>query len=336
MQAPYRESVEEDEIDLIELWGVIWPAKWFILGFTLFCTIIAVLLSLYVLPVIYKSGATLQPTASSSKMSMLSGLLGNLPIPMNISGEGGDKSVGMINFLQSRTLKERLIRKYGLLQRIYKDDWDKKDKKWLVDDPKDIPTVIWAIQNKALKNIYSVDQDKKTGLIAISWSDEDPVFAKAMLEHVISELQHYLDKEYVSDAKRERVFVQNQLKKSTRELEYWESRIPSDTMTLSKITRERFAARAVYTELRKQLELAKINEARELVTFKVLDAPFVPQKKDKPKRMLICVLTLICSGFMAVFLVFFGRFVKNVKREGDVKKEQAALTVDKKQILSNI
>lgn len=320
IQPPPNTDLDDDEINLAELWGVVWSAKWFVMGFPLVCTIIAVLVSLYALPVIYKSEATLQPTASSSSsMSMLSNLVGNLPIDLPAAGD--DKSTGMMSFLQSRTLQERLIKKYDLLQRIYKDDWDVINKKWLVDDPEDVPTIVFAIQNEALKDIYSVEKDKKTNLISIFWSDEDPVFAKTMLEHVITELQSYLDKEYVSDAKRERIFVQGQLKKVTHELEYWESRIPSDTMRLSKITRERLATQVVYTELRKQLELAKINEAKELLTFKVLDQPFVPQKKDKPKRALICLLTLICSGFLAVFLVFFVRFIKDNSRQEDVKTE---------------
>jgi len=318
IQPPPNTDIDDDEINLVELWNVVWSAKWFVMGFPLFCTIIAVLVSLYVLPVIYKSGATLQPTASSStSMSMLSNLVGNLPIKLPVAE--GDKGTVMMNFLQSRTLQERLISKYGLLQRIYKDEWDAVNKKWIVDDPEDVPTIVKAIQDEALKDIYSVEQDNKTNLINIYWSDEDPVFAKNMVKHVIDELQNYLDMEYESDAKRERVFIEEQLKKATNELEYWESRVPSDTLTLSKIRRERLAAEKIYTELRKQFELAKINEAKELITFKVLDKPFVPEKKDKPKRALICLLTLICSGFFAVFLVFFVRSLEGMRRQEDLK-----------------
>ena len=314
VQAPYMEGMDDDEIDLLELWNVIWSAKWFIMGFSLLCTLIAVLVTLYVLPVIYKSDATLQPTTSSSSaMSKLAGLVGNLPI--DLPGGGDDKSAGLMAFLQSRTLKERLFTKYGLLQRIHKDDRDAVNNKWLIDDPEDIPTIIWALQTEELKSIYGVDQDKKTSLVTLSWSDEDPAFAKTMIDRIIAELQHYLDKEYVTDAKRERVFVEDQLKKATKELDYWERQVPSDTLTLSTITRERLAAQTVYTELRKQLELSKITEAKELVTFKVLDAPFVPEKKDKPKRSLICALTLVGSGFLAIFIVFVRRFVRNVREE---------------------
>jgi uncharacterized protein involved in exopolysaccharide biosynthesis len=221
----------------------------------------------------------------------------------------------MMNFLQSRTLQERLITKYGLLQHIYKDQWDAEAKQWLVDDPKDAPSLTKALQQGAVKNFYSVSQDDESGLISLSWSDQEPPFAKKMLDAIIEELRYYLDKEYVFDAKREREFIESQLAKSTRDLEYWERQVPKDNLTLSTIARERQAALTVYTELRKQLELARISEAKEFVTFKILDAPFIPEQRDKPKRSMICALTLVASGFMAIFLVFVRRFVKNAKSE---------------------
>jgi uncharacterized protein involved in exopolysaccharide biosynthesis len=311
--APYTQMIEDDEIDLLELWNVIWQGKWFIIGFTIFCTLIAVFITLYVLPVTYKSEAVLMPTASQSGASKLAGLVGNLPLPFDLPGSSKNNNIVM--FLQSRNLQQRLIEKYNLLPILYKKIWDDKNKKWRVKKPEDAPTVVKAIQSKAISSVYQVSQDKKTGLITISWESEEPEFAALMLQRVIDELQYYLDHEYESDAKREREFVEKQLAKATKELEYWERQVPTKNLTLSKITRERLAAQTVYTELRKQLELAKIAEAKELISFKVLDPPFVPENKYKPKRTLICAVTLVTSGFLAIFLVFFIRFIKSARQK---------------------
>ena len=35
-------NMEEDEIDLLELWNIIWKGKWFIVGLTLAATLVAV------------------------------------------------------------------------------------------------------------------------------------------------------------------------------------------------------------------------------------------------------------------------------------------------------
>ncbi|MFC1844726.1 GNVR domain-containing protein, partial [Thermodesulfobacteriota bacterium] len=103
--------------------------------------------------------------------------------------------------------------------------------------------------------------------------------------------------------------------KKTEELEYWERQVPSEKLTLSKITRERLASQTVYTELRKQLELAKISEAKELETFKVLDKPFVPERPFKPKKRIIVALTFVTSFFFALFGVFFLNFIRNLKKD---------------------
>ena len=302
-------DMEEDEIDLLELWNTIWKGKWFIMGFTLVCTLIAVFVTLFVLPVTYKSDIVLKPTEVGSQ-SGFSALATSLPI--GIFGSGGDKNINIVSFLESRTIKQRLIEKYDLLPKIYSDLWDPENKKWLVDVPEDTPTILKAVQ-EAFKEIYSVNHDVNTGLITISWIDQDPEFTKLMLDRTVQELKYFLENEYESDAKKERIFVESQLKASEKELEYWEKQIPSDKLILSKIQRERVAAQNVYTELRKQLELSKISEVKEIIRFKVLDQSFVPEEKFKPKRALICALTIVISGFFSVLIIFFMKTIKQNK-----------------------
>jgi uncharacterized protein involved in exopolysaccharide biosynthesis len=300
----------DDEIDLLELWKVIWQGKWFIAGFTLACTLVAVLVTLFVLPVTYRSEAVLIPTETPGG-GALAGLAASLPIPISLPG--GGKSDSIAAFLKSRNLQERLLTKYDLLPRLYPDLWDEEKKGWLVENEKDKPTVIKVIQSEALKSVYQVKQDKNTNLISLAWVEQDPAFAALMLARIIKELQYYLDNEYETDAKREREFVEQQLAKATKELEHWEQQVPAKDLPLARIQREHMAAQAVYTELRKQVELARINEAKELIRFKVLDSPYVPEQRFKPKRAMICALTLVASGMLAVFIVFGQHMVRSRK-----------------------
>jgi len=299
---------DEDETDLLEYWNTIWKGKWFIMGFTLLCTLVAVYVTLYVLPETYKSDVVLQPTETSSP-SGLSALAANLPISIPLGGSGG-KNANIVSFLNSRTIKERLIEKYDLLPKLYSDIWDKENQKWMIDDPEKKPTIQKAIIN--LGGRYQINKDKMTELITISWTDEDPEFTKIMLQRIVKEIRYYLENEYESDAKREREFVENQLNKAEKELEHWEKQVPSDKLTLSKIQRERFASQTVFTELRKQLELSKISEVKEIINFKILDKPFVPEERFKPKRSRICILTIVVSCFLSISLVFFKQFVINL------------------------
>jgi uncharacterized protein involved in exopolysaccharide biosynthesis len=136
-----------------------------------------------------------------------------------------------------------------------------------------------------------------------------------MLERVIKELTFFLENEYVSDARREREFVEEQLVTAKEDLEYWDRQVPSEKVKLSEITRERFASQTVYTELRKQLELAKINEAKKLVTFEVLDKPYVPEKAYKPNKGKIVALTLIGSFLLALLGLYFQNFIRSLSKK---------------------
>lgn len=56
----------------------------------------------------------------------------------------------------------------------------------------------------------------------------------------------------------------------------------------------------VYEVLTKQYELAKVEEAKEIPSIKVLDEPLVPEKKTWPPRLLIVVLGTVVAFFLAV------------------------------------
>ena len=316
---PSEQISPDDEIDLIAIWRVFWRWKWFIGGLTLLGTLIAVYWTLYQMPVRYRSTAVLQPTLSASGQSDLRASLGQfIPLP---ASSGGDKTQLIINFLSSRTLKLWMIKKLDLLPRLYPDLWDDENKAWLATEPSGIPSTIKAIQSNALGKFYSVKNDTKTGLITISYLDGEPEFAAKAVTEIYGELKRYLDQDYISDAKRRRIFIEVQLERSRKEVVYWERRVPGAKHTASEILREQGATLAAYTELRKQYELAKIEEARELIAFKVLDSPLVPVKKSEPKRAQICGLTLIVTFFLAVFLAFFFEFIGNArKREKEREK----------------
>jgi len=311
LQQAYPCDSEEEEINLLDLWNVIWQGKWLIVLVVTAAVLVAGGLVFFYLPVTYKSDAVLlEITQDKSDINSLSGLIGNLPIPISLPGNG---QTSIVSFLESRTLKERLITKYNLLPILYKEIWDTESKKWMVEETDLEPTPIKALQSEVLDDVYMLSTDKETGLATISWVDESAQFSKEMLDRIIEELNFFLDNEYISSARKEREFIEQQLANATKELEYWERQVPTEQVTLARITRERLGAQTVYTELRKQLELARISEARENISFKVLDAPFVPETPFKPKKILIVTLAAVGSFFVAVFLVFFLQFVKNLK-----------------------
>jgi len=89
---------------------------------------------------------------------------------------------------------------------------------------------------------------------------------------------------------------------------------------------------AVYETLTKQYELAKVEEAKETPSVKVLDPPDVPEKRSFPPRTLIIALGAILATVMSVLWIF-GEQVWYQTEQADPQKmlaQEVILTVQKR------
>ncbi len=80
--------------------------------------------------------------------------------------------------------------------------------------------------------------------------------------------------------------------------------IPDVGLEYLRRRRELEVQTEVYKVLLTSLEKAKIDEAKEDVAFQVIDYPYVPDKRYKPKRKLMVVVGFASSFMLGLFLVF--------------------------------
>ncbi len=81
------------------------------------------------------------------------------------------------------------------------------------------------------------------------------------------------------------------------------SRLPVLGLTYYDLVRSAKIQETMFEVLTKQYELAKIEEAKELPTAKVLDPANLPEVKTSPKRTLITLVGGLIAGLLAVFYV---------------------------------
>ena len=79
---------------------------------------------------------------------------------------------------------------------------------------------------------------------------------------------------------------------------------------------------AIMEMLYKQYELAKIDEAKDYPVIQVLDKATPPEKKSKPKRGLIIILSTLVAFFLALFYAFIkesmGKAAADPERSGKI------------------
>jgi uncharacterized protein involved in exopolysaccharide biosynthesis len=188
------------------------------------------------------------------------------------------------------------VEKYKLMPELFEKQWDPLKKDWK-ENPG--PTLQDAYKLMT-KKMLTVARDRKTDVLTIKFDNEDPRFAKIMTEHYLTELSESLREDTLEDAAENEKFLQQQLEQT------------SDPLLKVKISEL----------LAKEIEKETFARAQKYYSFIVLDPPVAQDldKKVKPKRSLICILSVIVAGFFAVFFALFLEYINNVKSSEDEER----------------
>lgn len=295
--SPQYPQFEEDEINLLDYVIVLLKHKWLIFGTVFLAGVAAVIYSL-LLPNIYRSEAVIVPrqqekSGASSALSALGGLGGIAGELVGLGGGGDVEKFEVV--LKSRDLARRMVNRYDLLPRLFEEAWDPVKEQWQ-ENP--APTLQDAY--KALMGMLTISRERNSDVLTIQFDHEEPQFAKKMVDHYLTELSETLREQTLKDAAENQRFLKQQLEKT------------SDVLLKEKISEL----------LAKEIEKETFARAQNYYSFNVLDPPVVPDldKKVKPKRRLICILSVTVAGFFAVFLAFFLEYIHNVKSSEDEER----------------
>jgi uncharacterized protein involved in exopolysaccharide biosynthesis len=288
----------EDEINLLDYFMVLWKHKWLIIGMVILAGLAAVLITLKMTN-IYRSEATIIPrqeekSATPPSIAILRGLGGMAEELAGLSSGGSLDKFEVV--LKSRYLSQRIVDKYKLMPRLFDEEWDSEKKAWLIN-----PAPTFQDAYDTLMGMLTVSRDRKSDVMAIKFDNKDPQFAKEMADHYLIELSETLREETLKDAEENQRFLRRQLEQTP------------DALMKEKIS----------AMLAREIEKEIFARAQTYYSFQVLDPPFVPDldKKVKPRRALICVLSVTVAFFVAIFLAFFLEYIHNV-RTRELKSEE--------------
>jgi len=89
----------------------------------------------------------------------------------------------------------------------------------------------------------------------------------------------------------------------------------ADGMDNLRLLRDVKYYETIFELLAKQYEIAKIDEARDASIVQVLDPAVEPERKSKPMRALIVILTGLVAGFLAVIFAFVRESHEKARRD---------------------
>jgi uncharacterized protein involved in exopolysaccharide biosynthesis len=298
----------DDEIDLIELWGVIWRGKWLIVAFTLVFSVCAVIFARS-LPNIYTSHTLLAQSegAQGGGMARMAGQLGGLAslAGINLGGKGGEDKVAVaIEVLKSRKFIGNFIESHNILPELMAAErwdvatrtlvldgelFDAVNQKWVRDvkPPKQPKPSAWEAYKAFSKNL-SVAQDKQSGFVTVSVEHKSPELAQAWAAMLVQDLNLVMRDKDVNEATRSINFLKEQL----------------SVVALADM-------RSVFYQLiEEQMKTIMLAEVRDEYVFSTIDPPVIAEEKSSPKRALICVLAAIIGGVCALIVLFVRHFLR--------------------------
>ena len=325
-------KTQTSEIDLYDIFQLLWKKKKFVISFSAIFTILAIIYSLLATP-FYSSYVSIYPIVEGNNNSSIGDLQGIAStFGINIGGQN-QTSFNIPDIVNSRVLKKAVILNKWNSQKF--DDSVNLITYWEIDDttgfslrgflsglftPSEKTDPHQAYLESAIETIGELISVKEedSGLIVISVLSEDPQLSADIVNFIAEYIKNYVSEEMFAKSTEHRQFIENRMVSSKGELSDSEVALtefrkkhpmaldtPDLQLDRGRLMRNVEVNQQVYITLRQQHELAKIEELKEAPVINILDKGEAAVEKTKPRRSFIVFISLLCSIFISVAIVLF-------------------------------
>ena len=306
-----RLQASDDEIDLRELFSVLWDGKVWISAITAAASVISILAALS-LPNIYESKALLAPKSDggSGGLSRLAAQYGGLAsfAGIDLSGAGAgnlSKAALAQEKLKSLSFFTEHLYEEVLVDLMAVDYWDPVSGEVVIDSSVyNQATGQWVKEissprskskpspqeahNTFIQSI-SLREDKLSGLVTLLVKHESPIVAKAWADMLIDRINEVIRAEDVGEAEASIAFLEAQ-------------REQTSLVSLDEV----FAQ--LIEEQTKTIMLANVSKD---YVFDIIDPPVVPELKAEPSRALISGLGTLLGGMVGFVWVLIRHYARS-------------------------
>lgn len=349
-------NAEEQEIDLMELAMKLWAERKMILKWCGWAALVGLVVA-FSIPKEYESTVTLAPESNKGRsisggMAALAGMAGinlggsssadalspelypdivkSVPFSIEMFDVKVTDKDGELNTTLYEYLKEEQKQPWWgyitaapfkalgwVVSTIKGEDEEEGEGEGGVDSfrlTKDQSSIITALGNR-----IAVSVDKKTFVITITTTMQDPVIAATVTNEVKEKLQSYITEYRTNKARKdleftEKLYAENMetYHKAQQEYAQYMDRNQNVSLRSAQTQQERLRnemnlAFNVYNQTAQQLQVAKAKVQEDTPVFTVVEAATVPLRAAKPSKAMILIGCVFLAAVGAGGWVLFGR-----------------------------
>jgi uncharacterized protein involved in exopolysaccharide biosynthesis len=211
---------------------------------------------------------------------------------------------------------ETILREAVLTRYHWTDRPDSADLIQVFELDGDTPAENLENASARLRELMSVQFDNRTGVVTASLEMRDPQLAADVLNTIVAQLDLFMRQKRSTNATEQRKWVETRVRDIRAELRAAEENLrafreknrklldsPELLLEQERLSREVQVKSTVLIELIKQLELAKIEEIRNIAIVNVLDPARPPVRKERPRRAANTILAffgILIAGALGV------------------------------------
>jgi uncharacterized protein involved in exopolysaccharide biosynthesis len=300
-------------LTLQEVFSILWPKRRVVLLVAAIVGLLTLVLNFFVLPLTYLSTATILPDIDKNKVAAM-GQLQNLASLAGLVGGTSDVS----RLYPMIAVSEAVLT--GVITQRYKtmSTRDSVDLIQYMHLDEGTPEKNMDEALKRLRKSMTVTNDSRTNIVTLQVELTEPQLAADVLNAVIAHIDAFMRLKRTTSASEQGRWVDERLHQVERELRVAEEALknfreknrrvadsPELLLQQERFVREVTVKSTITIELKKQLELARIEEIRNTPVVNILDSGRAPVRKEHPSRatntLLAFVLTAVaCAAYFVL------------------------------------
>ncbi|MBN1407204.1 MAG: hypothetical protein JW956_05425 [Calditrichaceae bacterium] len=318
--------IDEQEINLVVLFKYLWIEKKKIIYITSFFFIVSIIYAFLATPWYEAKVKILPANENNTGLSGFVGIAAMAGIDLNNLNENKQEIYPEIiksNFILIRVLNTKFKNKtytYPIdLFQFFEIKFDSSEEGWK-------SKIYNKMEDYLRENIIHTTIDKINNILTLSIKiPNDPILAAELANFIVAQLDYYNQNIKKNKAKDKRIFIENSLDETQDKLYRAQAAVkmfkeenkiinsPEQQLLLERLNIDVDVQKTIFIELKRQLEIAKIEEIRETETIEILEDANIPINPIWPRKKMIATSGIILGFCFSLFILFIFRFLKVLK-----------------------